>query len=299
MTFRHIGLLLTSALVLIMLARQSAASELEIRWNWESTQGDPHSVSARFTPEQLDDGKDDSQLMSYTLSYPVQAIQAYMKPRLYFLTGMINELTGRHEQDRLQLEDLLHQKRSTPESELFWDAFYDYQEDAFLHFRLNPCRHPADRRKPCVRPDYSQLFYHYKYTMRPLATQLRSEQGLEMSIRNAQQWLITIPSRQEQQYHFYPPLSAIEANSADSDEKALLLATVVSELAPGASLYMVYPAASVGSVSPAWLAIQADSGVQGPRVMIANVEHVIIYGSAKLMEQMLYAHMELTSESLY
>jgi len=34
-------------------------------------------------------------------------------------------------------------------------------------------------------------------------------------------------------------------------------------------------------------------------VLIDDVEHVIIYGSEKVREQILYAQMELTSESLY
>ncbi len=57
------------------------------------------------------------------------------------------------------------------ESTLFWQAYQQYQDDAFYQMRVVPCVHPANRKLPCVRPNYSQLFYQFKGDLRALAKQ--------------------------------------------------------------------------------------------------------------------------------
>ncbi|MGL5607053.1 MAG: hypothetical protein ACRDDN_03140, partial [Aeromonas veronii] len=99
--------------------------------------------------------------------------------------------------------------------------------------------------------------------------------------------------------HFAPPLQALQDNKADSDEKALLMASLLAELAPQYVLSIIYPDISIGSVSPAWLAITADSGVPGDVVVINNQRHVLLTGSSLLAQQMTMAKIPLISESLY
>ncbi len=85
-----------------------------------------------------------------------------------------------------------------------------------------------------------------------------------------------IPTPSEQMDHFAPPLQALQENKADSDEKALLMASLLAELAPQYNLSIIYPDISIGSVSPAWLAITADSGLEGDTLVIGNQRHVLL-----------------------
>ncbi len=164
--------------------------------------------------------------------------------------------------------------------------------------RVVPCVHPANRKLPCVRPDYSQLFYHFKGQLKPLAQQFAAK-DLATSVSLLQEWLNAIPTQPEQLDHFAPPLQALQDNKADSDEKALLMASLLAELAPQYVLSIIYPDISIGSVSPAWLAITADSGVPGDVVVINNQRHVLLTGSSLLAQQMTMAKIPLISESLY
>ncbi len=99
--------------------------------------------------------------------------------------------------------------------------------------------------------------------------------------------------------HFAPPLQALQSNKADSDEKALLMASLLAELAPQYMLSIIYPNISIGSVSPAWLAITADSGLKGDTVVIGNQRHILLTGSPLLAQQMTMAKIPLVSEPLY
>lgn len=184
------------------------------------------------------------------------------------------------------------------ESTLFWQAYQQYQEDAFYQMRVVPCVHPANRKLPCVRPNYSQLFYQFKGDLRPLAKQF-SAKDLATSVGLLQEWLSAIPTPPEQMDHFAPPLQALQDNKADSDEKALLMASLLAELAPQYMLSIIYPNISIGSVSPAWLAITADSGLKGDTLMIGNQRHVLLTGSPLLAQQMTMAKIPLISEPLY
>ena len=196
------------------------------------------------------------------------------------------------------LEQAFTLRDDSMESMLFWQAYQQYQEDAFYQMRVIPCVHPANRKLPCVRPDYSQLFYHFKGHLKPLAQQFAAK-DLATSVSLLQEWLNAIPTQPEQLDHFAPPLQALQDNKADSDEKALLMASLLAELAPQYVLSIIYPDISIGSVSPAWLAITADSGVPGDVVVINNQRHVLLTGSSLLAQQMTMAKIPLISESLY
>ncbi|WP_139707496.1 hypothetical protein [Aeromonas allosaccharophila] len=294
---------LTPALLLSLtlsttLGATSNASEINMSWQWQSTDGQRKHFQLTTDDQVMAASRHEMSLLEASLTNPLETLYAYISPRLYNSINLINQSSPETATKFRNLEQAFTLRDNSMESLLFWQAYQQYQEDAFYQMRVVPCVHPANRKLPCVRPDYSQLFYHFKGQLKPLAQQFAAK-DLATSVSLLQEWLNAIPTQPEQLDHFAPPLQALQDNKADSDEKALLMASLMAELAPQYVLSIIYPDISIGSVSPAWLAITADSGVPGDVVVINNQRHVLLTGSSLLAQQMTMAKIPLISESLY
>ena len=294
---------LTPALLLSLtlsttLGATSNASEINMSWQWQSTDGQRKHFQLTTDDQVMAASRHEMSLLEASLTNPLETLYAYISPRLYNSINLINQSSPETATKFRNLEQAFTLRDNSMESLLFWQAYQQYQEDAFYQMRVVPCVHPANRKLPCVRPDYSQLFYHFKGQLKPLAQQFAAK-DLATSVSLLQEWLNAIPTQPEQLDHFAPPLQALQDNKADSDEKALLMASLLAELAPQYVLSIIYPDISIGSVSPAWLAITADSGVPGDVVVINNQRHVLLTGSSLLAQQMTMAKIPLISESLY
>ncbi|MPW31681.1 hypothetical protein F9L16_22145 [Agarivorans sp. B2Z047] len=268
-------------------------------WQWSDTQGQYQQLKLHFSEDLIHQSEVETFRLSYSLTYPSQAISAYLSPRLEHAVAMINQYVDDPE---TRLDDILQALRSdsdSPSSKMLWDAYEQYTHDAFRHLGLLPCLHPQGAQYPCVRPNYSQLFYQNRDRVNPIIEHFTQQGDLNRSLAEAQAWLLTIPSKQENNYSFTSPVDVLKDNRADSDERALLLALVLSELAPNYPLYMVYPADSVGSASPAWLTIDASSGIEGPTIIIGDSAHTLVSGSSELIKEMLLAEVQLISDALY
>jgi hypothetical protein len=267
-------------------------------WQWQSTDGQRKHFQLTTDDQVMAASRHEMSLLDASLTNPLETLYAYISPRLYNSINLINQNSPETATKFRNLEQAFTLRDNSMESLLFWQAYQQYQDDAFYQMKVVPCVHPANRKLPCVRPDYSQLFYHFKGHLKPLAQQFAAK-DLATSVSLLQEWLNAIPTQPEQLDHFAPPLQALQENKADSDEKALLMASLLAELAPQYVLSIIYPDISIGSVSPAWLAITADSGVPGDVVVINNQRHVLLTGSPLLAQQMTMAKIPLISESLY
>ncbi|QSR46439.1 hypothetical protein [Aeromonas veronii] len=290
--------LLLSLTLCTTLGATSNASEINMSWQWQSTDGQRKHFQLTTDDQVMAASRHEMSLLEASLTNPLETLYAYISPRLYNSINLINQSSPETATKFRNLEQAFTLRDDSMESLLFWQAYQQYQEDAFYQMRVVPCVHPANRKLPCVRPDYSQLFYHFKGQLKPLAQQFAAK-DLATSVSLLQEWLNAIPTQPEQLDHFAPPLQALQNNKADSDEKALLMASLLAELAPQYVLSIIYPDISIGSVSPAWLAITADSGVPGDVVVINNQRHVLLTGSSLLAQQMTMAKIPLISESLY
>ncbi|WP_337075118.1 hypothetical protein [Aeromonas veronii] len=290
--------LLLSLTLCTTLGATSNASEINMSWQWQSTDGQRKHFQLTTDDQVMAASRHEMSLLEASLTNPLETLYAYISPRLYNSINLINQSSPETATKFRNLEQAFTLRDDSMESLLFWQAYQQYQEDAFYQMRVVPCVHPANRKLPCVRPDYSQLFYHFKGPLKPLAQQFAAK-DLATSVSLLQEWLNAIPTQPEQLDHFAPPLQALQNNKADSDEKALLMASLLAELAPQYVLSIIYPDISIGSVSPAWLAITADSGVPGDVVVINNQRHVLLTGSSLLAQQMTMAKIPLISESLY
>lgn len=290
--------LLLSLTLYTTLGATSNASEINMSWQWQSTDGQRKHFQLTTDDQVMAASRHEMSLLKASLTNPLETLYAYISPRLYNSINLINQSSPETATKFRNLEQAFTLRDDSMESMLFWQAYQQYQEDAFYQMRVIPCVHPANRKLPCVRPDYSQLFYHFKRHLKPLAQQFATK-DLATSVSLLQEWLNAIPTQPEQLDHFAPPLQALQDNKADSDEKALLMASLLAELAPQYVLSIIYPDISIGSVSPAWLAITADSGVPGDVVVINNQRHVLLTGSSLLAQQMTMAKIPLISESLY
>lgn len=290
--------LLLSLTLFATLGATSNASEINMSWQWQSSDGQRKHFHLTTNDQVMAASRHEMSLLDASLTNPLETLYAYISPRLYNSLNLINQSSPETATKFRNLEQAFTLRDNSMESLLFWQAYQQYQEDAFYQMRVVPCVHPANRKLPCVRPDYSQLFYHFKDQLKPLAQQFAAK-DLATSVSLLQEWLNAIPTQPEQLDHFAPPLQALQDNKADSDEKALLMASLLAELAPQYVLSIIYPDISIGSVSPAWLAITADSGVPGDVVVINNQRHVLLTGSSLLAQQMTMAKIPLISESLY
>ncbi|KRW60423.1 hypothetical protein AO724_15415 [Aeromonas allosaccharophila] len=295
---KPIPALLLSLTLCTTLGATGNASEINMSWQWQSTDGQRKHFQLTTDDQVMAASRHEMSLLEASLTNPLETLYAYISPRLYNSINLINQSSPETATKFRNLEQAFTLRDNSMESLLFWQAYQQYQEDAFYQMRVVPCVHPANRKLPCVRPDYSQLFYHFKGQLKPLAQQFAAK-DLATSVSLLQEWLNAIPTQPEQLDHFAPPLQALQDNKADSDEKALLMASLLAELAPQYVLSIIYPDISIGSVSPAWLAITADSGVPGDVVVINNQRHVLLTGSSLLAQQMTMAKIPLISESLY
>ncbi|QXW30337.1 hypothetical protein KXJ75_03910 [Aeromonas sanarellii] len=274
------------------------ANEINLSWQWQSADGQRKHLQLTTDERVLSASRHEMTQLDTALNYPLETLYSYISPRLYNSINQINQHSPETATKFRNLEQAFTLHDSSLESTQFWQAYRQYQEDAFYEMRVQPCIHPANHKLPCVRPNYSQLFYQFKGDLKPLARQF-SAKDLATSVTLLQEWLSGIPTPPEQMDHFAPPLQALHDNKADSDEKALLMASLLAELAPQYSLSIIYPNISIGSVSPAWLAITADSGLKGDTLLIGNQRHVLLTGSPLLAQQMTMAQIPLISEPLY
>ncbi|PJG58343.1 hypothetical protein [Aeromonas cavernicola] len=274
------------------------ASDINLSWQLHSPDGQLKQFYLTTNDDAMAASRREVALLEASLTNPLETLYAYISPRLYNSINVINQNSPETATKFRNLEQAFMLHDQSDESGLFWQAYQQYQDDAFYQMRMVPCIHPSNRKLPCVRPNYSQLFYDFKSDLKPLAHQFAGR-DLQSTISLLQAWLNAIPTPPEQAEHFALPLQALQDNKADSDEKVLLMASLLAELAPQYSLSIIYPDISIGSVSPAWLAITADSGVSGDVVVINEQRHVLLTGSPLLAQQMALAKIPLISESLY
>ncbi|MCE2596506.1 hypothetical protein K6Y31_17050 [Motilimonas cestriensis] len=292
-------ILTVSTSVFAVLPQEDAGSTLKLDWFWQNESGSQQVAQALFTRNQVKQGVQDQQKINFTLNSPIRALHGYIGPRLMHVLDSINSVSPDHATKFVSIEHAFSVKDASPESTLFWQAYYQYQDDAFNFLRVSPCLAQNELDGPCIRPNYSQIFYSYRQSFSGLAEQLRSHEGASISIQNAQSWLLNIPDAEEHHDRFSPPLTVLLENVADSDERALLLATLISQIAPDYRMFLVYPANSNGSASPAWLTIEARSGANGTPVVIDNNEHTLLTGSPALLKEMMTTQTPMISEPLY
>jgi len=274
-------------------------NSFSINWQWTDSKGKSLKIKSFFDTDIVETSLLDSYKLSFSLSYPIKAIHTYLTPRLEFAIDRINFYTPNDQEKIKDIQYAFTNKDKSNASQLFWQAYNQYQNDAFYHLKITPCVHPDDEDLPCVRPNYSQLFYEYRAYLKDIATQLANQQSVNSAVKNAQHWVYAIPDREEHKNSFFSPISVLKSNEADSDEKALLLATLISQLAPEYELFMLYPSDSIGSVSPVWLTIDSKSGVKGQQIIINQNQYTVILGSKVKLDKILSSDTELISESLY
>lgn len=277
----------------------SETNSFSINWQWTDKEGNNLKIKSFFDTDIVETSLLDSYKLSFSLSNPIKAIHTYLTPRLEFAIERINFYTP---DDQHKITDIRYAFTNSSESnasQLFWQAYNQYQNDAFYHLKITPCVHPENKELPCVRPNYSQLFYEYRAYLKDVATQLAKQQSFVTAVNNARNWVYAIPDREEHDDSFFSPISVLKTNEADSDEKVLLLASLISQLAPEYQLFMLYPSNSIGSVSPVWLTIDSKSGVEGQQIMINDNQYTVISGSKIKLDKLLSSNTELISESLY
>ncbi|MCE2570999.1 hypothetical protein [Motilimonas eburnea] len=291
--------LLASMHVNAVLPQEEAAPSIKLDWFWHNEYGQEQLVNAQFTREQLKQGLQQQHRINFTLTSPVRALHGYIGPRLMHVLDSINAVSPSDATKFVSIEHAFSVRDASPESTLFWQAYYQYQDDAFNFLAVNPCYSQELEQGPCIRPNYSQVFYHSRGTFNALAQQLKSRESEATSIQNVQNWVLSIPDSNERLDSFSPPMAVLLENAADSDERAILLATLISQIAPKYHMFLVYPATSQGSVSPAWLTIEARSGATGTPVIIDNHQHTLLSGSSAQLKEMMQSNTPMISEPLY
>ncbi len=270
-----------------------------MRWEWTTVDGHQQTIELSASEVQIKRALTDKQRLDYSLTSPLQALESYLTPRLELVIAKINELSQSTTPYFDSVKQAINHNSDSPESILFWQAFNQYRKDAFYYLRILPCENPQNTQTACIRPNYSQLFYAHKGSLQALAHQFSHLKQNHEKIELARSWVNSIPESEEQNKVFHPPLLALTNNTLDSDERALVLASLIAEIVPSAALKLIYPLHSLGSASPTWLAIPASFNITGEQVMIDSELYVLISGPEQKLNRLINNNIELISISLY
>ena len=213
---------------------QAQQSPTLMRWQWTSENGQTYDLQLKASEYHLQRALRDQQLLGDSLENPLQAMRRYLNPKLEGVIEKINTLSESETPYFESVNDALNNQSDTPEATIFWQAFSQYQRDAFYHLRILPCENPHKVKGPCIRPNYSQLFYAHKGSLKHLAQQFSTPEHLKNAekIHLARQWISTIPDSPEQYQRFNLPILGLIDNALDSDERALVLAMIIAEIEP-------------------------------------------------------------------
>ncbi|RKF14471.1 hypothetical protein DBZ36_17620 [Alginatibacterium sediminis] len=268
------------------------------QWLWAGADGNLLQIKLRLSQEELYQSNLEQFRVNYTLQYPRQAMAIYLTPRLNHAVKAIHQYSG-SSNEVPSITQAINTRDDSPGSQLFWSAYMQYQGDAMRFFNVAPCVFNNTLSGACLRPDYSSLFYNNLKRLEPLALQFKVEDKPRESLNNALDWLSSLDTKQEDNTVFAGPAQVVMMQAADSDERALLLAILVSHLAPELPMYVVYSSQLSPESSPVWLALDARSGLEGPSVMIDSRPHVIISGPKEIAKEQLLVGNALVSTSIY
>ena len=170
------------------------SNEINLSWQWQSADGQQKHLQLTADERTFSASRHEMTQLDTALNFPLETLYSYISPRLYNSINQINQHSPETATKFRNLEQAFTLHDSSLESAQFWQAYRQYQEDAFYEMRVQPCVHPANQKLPCVRPNYSQLFYQFKGDLKPLAQQF-SAKDLATSVTLLQEWLSGIPTR--------------------------------------------------------------------------------------------------------
>ncbi len=185
----------------LLFGSAAMANEVNLSWQWQSADGQRKHLQLSTDERVLSASRHEMTLLDASLNYPLETLYSYISPRLYNSINQINQNSPETATKFRNLEQAFTLHDDSLESIQFWQAYEQYQEDAFYEMRVLPCVHPANRQLPCVRPNYSQLFYQFKGDLKPLARQF-SAKDLATSVNLLQEWLSAIPTPGRDREHF-------------------------------------------------------------------------------------------------
>lgn len=177
----------------LLFGTMAQANEINLSWQWQSADGQQKHLQLTADERTFSASRHEMTQLDTALNFPLETLYSYISPRLYNSINQINQHSPETATKFRNLEQAFTLHDSSLESAQFWQAYRQYQEDAFYEMRVQPCVHPANQKLPCVRPNYSQLFYQFKGDLKPLAQQF-SAKDLATSVTLLQEWLSGIPT---------------------------------------------------------------------------------------------------------
>ena len=191
------------------------------------------------------------------LNFPLETLYSYISPRLYNSINQINQHSPETATKFRNLEQAFTLHDSSLESAQFWQAYRQYQEDAFYEMRVQPCVHPANQKLPCAPQLLPSCSISSRETSNPWHSSFQP--GISPPASSAG-WLSGIPRSR-----WTTSLRHLQApgTTRPTATRGAAHGQSAGGLAPQYSLSIIYRTSSIGGVPPAWLAITADSGLEG------------------------------------
>ncbi len=159
----------------LLFGTMAQANEINLSWQWQSADGQQKHLQLTADERTFSASRHEMTQLDTALNFPLETLYSYISPRLYNSINQINQHSPETATKFRNLEQAFTLHDSSLESAQFWQAYRQYQEDAFYEMRVQPCVHPANQKLPCVRPNYSQLFYQFKGDLKPLAQQFSGQ----------------------------------------------------------------------------------------------------------------------------
>ena len=156
----------------LLFGTMAQANEINLSWQWQSADGQQKHLQLTADERTFSASRHEMTQLDTALNFPLETLYSYISPRLYNSINQINQHSPETATKFRNLEQAFTLHDSSLESAQFWQAYRQYQEDAFTKCGSSPV-HPANQKLPCVRPNYSQLFYQFKGDLKPWHSSFR------------------------------------------------------------------------------------------------------------------------------
>lgn len=281
----------------LLFGTMAQANEINLSWQWQSADGQQKHLQLTADERTFSASRHEMTQLDTALNFPLETLYSYISPRLYNSINQINQHSPETATKFRNPNRPLPCTTAASNPPSSGRPTGNIRRTPSTRCGSSPaCTRPI-RSCPACAPTTPSCSISSRRPQTPGAAVFGQGSRHQRHPAAGVAERHPHPARADGPLRSAP--QALQDNKADSDEKALLMASLLAELAPQYSLSIIYPNISIGSVSPAWLAITADSGLEGDTLVIGNQRHVLLTGSPLLAQQMTMAQIPLISEPLY
>ena len=122
----------------LLFGTMAQANEINLSWQWQSADGQRKHLQLSTDERAFSASRHEMTQLDTALNFPLETLYSYISPRLYNSINQINQHSPETATKFRNLEQAFTLHDSSLESAQFWQAYRQYQEDAFYEMRVQP-----------------------------------------------------------------------------------------------------------------------------------------------------------------